>query len=174
MEDGGRRTEGGGRETEGGGRETEGVLTSELRLRRRVQFYETDVAGIVHFSWFFRYMEEAEHALWREAGLSIHPPVSDIGWPRVAAACEFHRALRFEQEFDVAIRITEITKRTISYACEMSQDGLKIATGTLKIACVFKQPDGTMKSVEIPEMIARRFKPSGLPTSDLRTPTSSA
>ena len=74
------------------------------RLRRRVQFYETDAAGIVHFSWFFRYMEEAEHALWREAGLSIHPPVSDIGWPRVAAACEFHRALKFEQEFDVTIR----------------------------------------------------------------------
>ena len=47
------------------------VMASEYRLRRRVQFYETDAAGIVHFSWFFRYMEEAEHALWREAGLSI-------------------------------------------------------------------------------------------------------
>jgi YbgC/YbaW family acyl-CoA thioester hydrolase len=147
-------------------------LTSELRLRRRVQFYETDAAGIVHFSWFFRYMEEAEHALWRDAGLSIHPPMSDIGWPRVAAACEFHRALRFEQEFDVAIRITEITKRTISYACEMSQDGLKVANGTLKIACVSKHSDGTMKSVEIPEMIASRFTPSGLPTSDPTPPTS--
>ena len=80
----------------------------EYRLRRRVQFYETDVAGIVHFSWFFRYMEEAEHALWREAGLSIHPPDAEIGWPRVGAACEFHEALLFEQEFEVAIRITDI------------------------------------------------------------------
>lgn len=146
-------------------------MISELRLRRRVQFYETDVAGIVHFSWFFRYMEEAEHAMWREAGLSIHPPQSDIGWPRVAAACEFHRPLKFEQEFDVTIRISEITKRTISYACDMSQDGVKVATGTLKIACVAKQPDGTMKSAEIPEMIASRFKPSA-PTSALRPPTS--
>ena len=56
---------------------------SEYRLKRRVQFYETDMAGIVHFSWFFRYMEEAEHALWRAAGLSIAPPDSAIGWPRV-------------------------------------------------------------------------------------------
>ena len=132
-------------------------MTRELRLRRRVQFYETDVAGIVHFSWFFRYMEEAEHALWREAGLSIHPEHSPIGWPRVAAACEFQRALKFEQEFDIAIRITEMTKRTISYACEMSQDGLTVATGTLKIACVSRLPDGSMKSVEIPEEIAARF-----------------
>ena len=132
-------------------------MPSELRLRRRVQFYETDVAGIVHFSWYFRYMEEAEHALWREAGLSIHQADSPIGWPRIAAACEFHRALKFEQEFDVTIRVTEIAKRTMSYACEMTQDGQKVATGTLKIACVNKLPDGTMKSTEIPEDIARRF-----------------
>src|SRR6266550_6483038 len=145
---------------------------SEYRFTRRVQFYETDAAGIVHFSWFFRYMEEAEHALWREAGLSIHPENSDIGWPRVAAACEFHRALKFEQEFDVTIRVTEITNRTMSYVCEMTQDGRKIATGTLKIACVSKLPDGSMKSVEIPEDIAMRFKPSDSRTSPLAPPAS--
>jgi acyl-CoA thioester hydrolase len=141
-------------------------------MKRRVQFYETDAAGIVHFSWFFRYMEEAEHALWRENGLSIHPEPSEIGWPRVAAACEFHRALKFEQEFDVTIRVTEITKRTMSYVCEMTQDGQKIATGTLKIACVSKLPDGSMKSVEIPQDIAMRLKPSDSRSSHLepRTP----
>src|SRR5436309_1919409 len=112
------------------------MALSEHHLRRRVQFYETDAAGIVHFSWFFRYMEEAEHALWREAGLSIHPEASEIGWPRVAAACEFHRALRFEQEFDVHIRIAEMTRRTIRYDCAIQQDGTKIATGSLTIACV--------------------------------------
>jgi acyl-CoA thioester hydrolase len=147
-------------------------VPNELRLRRRVQFYETDAAGIVHFSWFFRYMEEAEHALWREAGLSIHPPHSDIGWPRVAAACEFHRALQFEQEFDITIRVTEITKRTMSYACEMTQDGKKIATGSLRIACVHKGSDGTMKSAEIPANVAERFKPSEIRTSNLGPRTS--
>jgi YbgC/YbaW family acyl-CoA thioester hydrolase len=137
-----------------------------------VQFYETDAAGIVHFSWFFRYMEDAEHALWREAGLSIHPADSAIGWPRVAAACEFHRALRFEQEFDVTIRITEITRRTIAYLCAITQAGQKIATGSLEIACVSKAGDGSMKSVDIPPEIAARFTPSPLPTSKLETRTS--
>ena len=125
-------------------------------------FYETDMAGIVHFSWYFRYMEEAEHALWREAGLSIYQADSPIGWPRIAAACEFHRALKFEQEFDVTIRVTEISKRTISYTCQMTEDGQRVATGTLKIACVAKLPDGTMKSTEIPDDIARRFSRSTL------------
>lgn len=132
-------------------------MATEYTHKRRVQFYETDAAGIVHFSWFFRYMEEAEHAMWRHAGLSIHPEQSSIGWPRVGASCAFHRALKFEQEFDVTIRVIEITTRTMSYTCEMTQDGQKIATGTLKIACVSKLPDGTMKSAEIPEDVARRF-----------------
>src|SRR6185295_8704623 len=98
------------------------VMASEYRLRRRVQFYETDAAGIVHVSWFFRYMEEAEHALWREAGLSIHVPGSEYGFPRVSTSFDFHRALRFEQEFDIHIRVTAITKKSIQYACELTED----------------------------------------------------
>jgi acyl-CoA thioester hydrolase len=133
-------------------------VPSELITNRRVQFSETDAAGLVHFSCYFRYMEDAEHELWRANGLSIHPERSTIGWPRVAAAFEFHRALRFEQAFDVTIRVTDITKRTISYRCEIAQTGQRIATGTLKVACVAKLPDGSMKSTDIPEEIARRFQ----------------
>ena len=55
----------------------------EYRHRRRVQFYETDLVGIVHFAWYLRYMEEAEHALWRAAGLSIHDRDAEFGWLRV-------------------------------------------------------------------------------------------
>ena len=61
-------------------------MPREHRLSRRVQFYETDAAGIVHFSCFYRYMEEAEHALWRAAGLSINPTHPVVGFPRVAAS----------------------------------------------------------------------------------------
>jgi len=123
-----------------------------------VQFYETDAAGIVHFSWFFRYMEEAEHALWREAGLSIHPPNAEIGWPRIAATFEFHRALRFEDEFDVSLRVAEITNKTMRYTCLLKKGDVKIATGTMTIACVRKPPNQPMQAIEIPLDIAARFQ----------------
>jgi len=139
----------GGEKREAGG--------AEIRVRRRVQFSETDVAGIVHFSNFFRYFEDAEHALWREAGLSIHPERSDIGWPRVAASCEYHRPLRFEQEFDVTVRVGELAKRTIAYTGEITRDGERIATGAWRIACVAKLPDGSMKSTEVPVDVASRL-----------------
>jgi acyl-CoA thioester hydrolase len=133
------------------------VALSEYRLRRRVHFYETDVAGIVHFSVFFKYMEEAEHAMWREAGLSIHAVNDDIGWPRLASAFEFYRPLRFEDEFEVQIRVAEMTKKTIRYECTLTKNGEKIASGSMTIACVRKKP--TMRAVEIPEDVAQRLCP---------------
>jgi YbgC/YbaW family acyl-CoA thioester hydrolase len=133
-------------------------VLSEYRLRRRVHFYETDAAGIVHFSAFFKYMEEAEHALWREAGLSIHPSEGDIGFPRVATSFDFHRPLRFEQEFEVWMRIVAMTSKTIRYACMVMQGETKIATGSLTIACVRHRPNEPMTAIEIPPEIAARFQ----------------
>ena len=132
-------------------------MFSEYRLRRRVQFYETDVAGIVHFSWFYRYMEEAEHAMWREAGLSIAVRGAEVGWPRVAASFEFHRPLRFEDEFDVLIRVVAIAEKTIRYVCLITKDATKIASGTMTVACVSKRQE-TMRSIAIPPEITARFQ----------------
>ncbi len=132
---------------------------SEFRLQRRVQFHETDAAGIVHFSWFFRYLEEAEHALWREAGLSIHPPDAEIGWPRVAASFEFRRPLRFEDEFEIQLRIADMTTRTMRYTGSIVRGDTTIATGELTIACVRKRPNERMKSIDIPADIAAKFTP---------------
>jgi acyl-CoA thioester hydrolase len=138
-------------------------MLSEYRLKRRVHFYETDMAGIVHFSYYFRYMEEAEHALWREAGLSIHPKNSNIGWPRVATSFDFHRPLRFEDEFEVCIRVAAITEKTIRYACVVTSSGAKVATGSLTIACVRKEPNQPMKSIAIPRDIVSHFQVAELP-----------
>ena len=134
---------------------------SVFRLRRRVHFYEVDSAGIVHFSWFFRYMEEAEHAMWRAAGLSIAAPGSEVGFPRVSAACEYHRPLRFEDEFDIVIRVAAISEKTIRYACEMTRDGTRMASGSIIVASVKKQADGSLKSVPLPPDIVTRFEVTG-------------
>ena len=55
----------------------------EFNITRMVEFNETDMAGIVHFSVFFRYMEYAEHAFFRSLGSSIVDPELAVGWPRV-------------------------------------------------------------------------------------------
>ena len=134
-----------------------GSPVSEHTIRRRVYFYECDGAAIVHFSNYFRYMEEAEHELWRAAGLSISNRTSGVGFPRVAASFEFHRPLRFEDEVDITVQVVSISQRSMKYICTMTLHGEPIATGSATIVCVAYQPDKTMKAVPIPPEIASRF-----------------
>jgi len=131
-------------------------MAREYRHRRRVQFYETDLVGIVHFAWYLRYMEEAEHALWRASGLSIAAPDAIVTFPRVAVAVEYHAPLHFEDEIEILIRIEAQTRRSIRYVSEITRDGTRIATGTHTVVCVKSGP-GPMQAVEIPETITSRL-----------------
>jgi YbgC/YbaW family acyl-CoA thioester hydrolase len=130
---------------------------SEFKYSRRVQFAETDLASIVHFSTMFRYMEEAEHAMWREAGVSIANG-SGIGWPRVEASFEFYRPLKFEDEFDVHLRIVSKDARTIRYEGVISKGDARIATGRIAVKCVSTKPGEPMRSIDIPAEIDALFQ----------------
>lgn len=141
-------------------------MATTFRLTRRVQFYETDAAGIVHFSWYPRYMEEAEHALWRAEGLSIHAPGSHIGWPRVAITFDYHRPLRFEDEFEVCLQVSALSARSIRYTCTLTRDGEAVATGSMTVACVEYVPGQRPRAVPIPPDVAARFQAAPeLPTT---------
>ena len=129
-----------------------------FRTSRIVEFGETDMAGIVHFSSMFKYMEEAEHALWRAAGMSIARAGEPTSWPRLAAAFEFRSPLFFEDEFDVTVEIAATTSRTIRYAFRTARGETTIGTGTMTTACVRKDEAGAMKAIELPAEIVARLR----------------
>ena len=134
----------------------------------RVQFSDTDMAGIVHFSNFFRYMERAEHAFFRSVGLSIWegadtiPAAERVGWPRVHASCDYHSPLFFQEEFEVELLVEEIRSKAIRYLIRCwNRTGTLIAEGRMAAACVRKDPEtGRMKAVPIPERILARIQPA--------------
>jgi acyl-CoA thioester hydrolase len=130
---------------------------TEFRYRRLIQFAETDAAGIVHFSWYLRYMEEAEHAMWRAAGLSIAPAGAEIGFPRVAATVEFHAPLHFEDEIETLVRVESLSRRSITYTYSITRGDTKVATGRMTAVCVRHEP-APMQSIDIPEEIAARLR----------------
>jgi|SRR5687768_3489254 len=132
-------------------------MPAEHRYQRRVQFHETDLAGIVHFSWYFKYMEEAEHALWRSVGMSIAPPQPQFGLPRVNATCDFKGPLKFEDEFEVHVIVETVGRRSIKYAFTLRRGTEVMATGTMTSACVTRDPNGRVRSIDVPESVRRRL-----------------
>ena len=132
-------------------------MPAEYRYQRRVQFHETDQAGIVHFSWYFKYMEEAEHALWRSVGMSIAPPNPEFGFPRVNATCDFKAPLKFEDEVEVHIAVERLGRRSIKYACTLRRGSDIVAAGSMTSACVTHDPDGRVRSADVPESVRERL-----------------
>jgi YbgC/YbaW family acyl-CoA thioester hydrolase len=126
--------------------------------RRRVEFAETDAAGMVHFSVFFRYMEEAEHAAWRAAGLDIFANHETVSWPRISAKFDFKAPLRFQDEFEVRTEIGAVTRSTIQWAHVLMRGEMMIGNGTVTAVYVTKNPDGSMKSAAIPDAIISRLR----------------
>lgn len=116
------------------------------------------MAGIVHFSIYFRYMEEAEHALWRAAGLRIATAGEETGWPRIAAAFDYKAPLRFEEEFDVFVRLAAVTRRTLEYAFTLRRGPTLIGSGSMTVACVSKRPGEPMKALSLPSDTIDRLR----------------
>lgn len=140
-------------------------MPHSYRIRRRVEFSETDMAGIVHFSNFFRYMESVEHAFFRSMGHSIATREEHaIGWPRVHAECDYRRPLRFEDEVEVELLVREVRTRSVSYtmifrrvlADEATEE---VARGAVTAVCVRRNPEtGELASVPIPPEIAAQLE----------------
>jgi len=139
-------------------------MNYEYHYRRRIEFADTDMAGIVHFANFFRFMETAEHEFLRSVGLSVHTEIDGrtVSWPRVKAECSFKAPLRFEDELDVHLVVREKRARSITYDFRMTdQNGRLVAIGSTKSACVAVSRDqGDMKSIEIPKGINEKIQPA--------------
>ena len=134
----------------------------EFKHIRRVEFAETDMAGIVHFSNFFRMMESTEHAFFRSMGFSIHghEPACTTGWPRVSASCDYLRPLRFEDEVEIHLLVAEVRTRSIRYQFTFRKvsDGLEVARGQMAAVCAaVEKPGGKLTAVAIPEEILAKI-----------------
>src|SRR5215207_55769 len=133
-------------------------MKDHFSISRRVQFAETDMAGVAHFANYFRWMEEVEHAYFRSVGLSVqmmHNGV-EIGWPRVAVTCEYLAPLKFEDEFELRLRMTKVGGKSFSYEVEFVKGDQRLALGKLTSICCAILPGG-FKSIEIPAEIREKL-----------------
>ena len=138
-------------------------MLHDFRVVRRVEFSDTDMAGLMHFSNYFRFMETAEHAFYRELGFSVvlRDRRPALGFPRVHASCDFTKPLRFEDLVEIRLRVTAKKSKSLTYSFQfwnMSADPVvEAARGVVTIVCVSHSPDGKLAAVPIPDDIAGKI-----------------
>ncbi|MBM3840616.1 MAG: acyl-CoA thioesterase [Verrucomicrobia bacterium] len=136
----------------------------EFKATRRVEFSDTDMAGIMHYANFFRFMETAEHGFYRELGFSVvlgqHDP--PLGFPRVHAECDFKKPLRFEDLVEIHLLVREKKSKSITYCFRFRNLSVtppeEVARGLITIVCVAHRPDGAMAAAPIPPEIAGKIE----------------
>lgn len=135
-------------------------------LQRELAFHETDMAGIAHFSNFFRWMEMTEHAFLKS--LSIAPVTQEAerfwGWPRVRASCEYHAPIRFGDRFECHLFVKEIKQKSVVYFFRFRKIGQSgeitaLAKGEMtSVYAGFHVPDQTMKALDLQAELIERIE----------------
>ncbi|TWU33705.1 acyl-CoA thioesterase [Novipirellula artificiosorum] len=138
-----------------------------FRTQRRIEFRDTDAAGIVHFSVFFPMMEVAEHDLIRSLGLSVlpdrgaDPSEETLTWPRVAATCDYQSVARFEDLLEIDVAILNLGRSSVQYrfqfwqSSDRPEDRIAVARGTLTTVCCELHTGGVLKKTPIPETVRK-------------------
>ena len=151
-------------------------LPARFVARRRVEFRDTDAAGIAHFSTFFVWMESAEHELLRQAGVPlvevVNAPLSGsraepepveppgtYSWPRVSAACDYKSAVRFNDELDIVVGLEAIGRSSVTWSFRFEQAGRWIAQGRVVAVRCLLRPGLAPVAVPIPDTVQTRLEP---------------
>jgi YbgC/YbaW family acyl-CoA thioester hydrolase len=136
------------------------MKSAVFRTTRRIEFADTDMAGIVHFANFFRFMEAAEVEFLRARGLSVALTWEGkkLGFPRVAASCDYQRPARFEEVLDVAVRIGRLGRKSVTYAFEFTKDGETVASGQVTSVCCRVLDDHKLEPIRIPASYRKQLR----------------
>lgn len=164
---------------------------------RRVEFRDTDAAGMMHFSAYFPRMEEAEHALLRSLGASVwqwsacHEDrgalpvdltsgdsgvdasgVGKVSWPRVSARCDYRGPVRFEDWLAVEVRVARLGTSSVTYDFRFLLDGRRVAEGQVTAVCCRFLPGEPPRAIPIPPSLRDRLARFVAPADELSYPPS--
>jgi 4-hydroxybenzoyl-CoA thioesterase/acyl-CoA thioester hydrolase len=144
-----------------------------LTTRRRVEFRDTDAAGIAHLSTYSVWMESAEHELLREAGVPLVDVVPEsapgavpgegclpgtYSWPRVNATCDYKLAVRFNDELEIAVGLEALGRSSVTWGFRFEQGGRWIAQGRVVAVRCLLRPGLAPVAVPIPERVQTRLE----------------
>ena len=132
----------------------------EFRTTRRVEFADTDMGNLVHFSKYFVFMETAEHEFLRELGMEVHSEIDGqvVGWPRIATSCEYLSPARYGDQIDILVRVKRKGRTSMTYSFLLSIEGRPVARGQMTSACCVLDDPGGLRAIPIPEAVARQIE----------------
>jgi acyl-CoA thioester hydrolase len=109
---------------------------SRITIRRRIEWMDTDAAGIYHWTTVFRLAEAAEAALHTALGIADR---TFGATPRLRANGDFRVPLRFNDVVDVRLEVTGIGRTSLTQVAQITRDGELAATAEIVICLIDRE-----------------------------------
>ena len=97
-----------------------------ITIERRIEWMDTDAAGIWHYSTAIRFVEAAETELHRELGI-IDRTFGHT--PRAHVEFDFHRTVRFDDLIATTLAVSRVGTTSVTYSVTMTCHGDPVASG---------------------------------------------
>jgi acyl-CoA thioester hydrolase len=125
----------------------------------RVTWVDTDAAGVVHYSNYFRFFERAEEEFYRHLGFGFKDfREKGLWFPRVEAFCQYKKPARYDDLLEVEVSVEELKERAakLGFRVVNKETADLIAFGHLVIVAADKQMG---RATQIPADIVEKLKP---------------
>jgi YbgC/YbaW family acyl-CoA thioester hydrolase len=140
------------------------MASPTFTITRRVEFHETDAAGLMHFSNFYRWMEVCEHEWFRTTSLAMMDVSAEgvrRGWPRREASCNFLRPLRCGDLVRVRGTVEAVGDSSLTYEFVFEKDRAgrwtEVARGRMTTVHVRQDSTGRMEAESMPAAVRTVF-----------------
>ena len=128
---------------------------ARIVLRRRIEWMDTDAAGIYHWTTVFRLAEAAEAALHTALGIA---DVTFGATPRVHVEADFERPLVFNEAVEVELSVRALGRTSVEYAMSIAADGGTAAQGTVKTVLIDRE---TGRAIAWPDDVRAKLSAGG-------------
>jgi acyl-CoA thioester hydrolase len=137
-------------------------MTRRFTTDVTVQWGDVDLAGVVYFPHFFRYVDMAEAAFYRSLGPTILELEESLGirLPRLEATCRFVKPARYYDRLSVTLEIEQFGTKTVKYLFDIRRGDEAIAEGHLVIISVSM---AEFKAVPLPQKLRELLQPYAPP-----------
>jgi acyl-CoA thioester hydrolase len=120
----------------------------------RVRYNETDAQGVVFYGNYLIYYDVSlnEFLRWLGYDYKNQPKHTGTDFHVVKASAEYAAPLRFEDEFEVGVRISRIGRASIAFETALFPKGAETPSATGEIVWV-NADQSTGKSAPVPETL---------------------
>jgi acyl-CoA thioester hydrolase len=128
---------------------------NDFYIEKKIYYHDTDAGGVVYYSNYFKYMEEARTEYLRKAGIDVADYMAKgTLFAVVHLEADYKRPARYGDTIKVSSKIESVGNASIHFVQEIKKGDTLLTTAKVVLACI----DTNMKARRVPEDLKEKFK----------------